>query len=284
MRCQTSISALLAAGVALGCGSHDDEGPGSAAGQPGAGAGMASAGATSDGGRINVGGAFGHAGVTDTGGGHAGATATVGSSGNATGGAGAGGAGGTGGTGASGGRAGSGGAATCQLPLAAGDHSKLAAMERVETYSVSGTTAQQLRQSINANRGHEYDALTNWNITWSYQNCASPVWTVSLDIVYDLPRWDAPPSANEALSASWDRYLDALNCHEYGHGKLGLECANGIYDALAALTSTGDCSALSTAASSTFQALFEQCKTRQAAYDTETMHGATMGAVFPPPN
>ena len=269
------MGALLVTGIALGCASHDDEArSGGLAGASASAAdgGSPNAGVTNDGGRMNAGGDFARAGTT----------ALAGASGSATGHAGAAGAfSGSGGAGGSGASSSGGASASCQEPVAAGDQSHLTASEQDESYAVTGTTADQLRLSINQNRPGDYDALTTWNIAWSFQNCTNPQWLVSLDVVYDLPRWDAPTSADSALVARWHRYLDALYCHEYGHGKLGLDCANSAYAALAALQPSGDCDALTAMATATFQGILDDCKAREVQYDADTMHGATMGAIFP---
>lgn len=273
-RARVCACLLLALGSALGCASRSDDQPSLGAGNGGS----TSAGASSDGGRTSAAGDVGRAGTSAVAGGAGRDAGNAGTAGALTdnGGAGAG--------GAVNDNAGNGGTApaTCREPVSGGDQSHLTATEHVETYAVTGTTADQLRVSINQNRGHDYDALTTWNIAWSYQNCTSPQWAVSLSVVYDLPNWAAPASADAALVASWDQYIDALYCHEYGHGKLGLDCANSVYDALAALTATGDCDALTTRATATFQSILDDCKAREVQYDTDTMHGATMGAVFPP--
>lgn len=145
-----------------------------------------------------------------------------------------------------------------------------------------GSTASQLRSSINANRGHDYDAQTNWYIHWSYKNCAAPEWTVTLTIDYSLPNWDWPASADPVLVTQWRTYLSALYCHEYGHGKLGLDCANRIYDDLASIPGNVDCNAVSSAANARFQSILADCQAKEANYDAQTNHGATMGALFPP--
>jgi hypothetical protein len=53
-------------------------------------------------------------------------------------------------------------------------------------YAVAGTTEQGLWLSINTNRDHEYDALTTWDIVWSFQKLREPVWQLALDIVSSM--------------------------------------------------------------------------------------------------
>jgi|SRR6478735_2281823 len=280
-----SVAGLLTIGGGLlACGSQSDE-----AGTRGSG--NATAGFASVGG-AGVGGA-----IVDQGGGRAGASAGssnseadagggstgVAAAGAQTGGAAGSGAGSAGSAGALAGAAGSGGGLTsCDAPLSDGDIANLTASEQVETYSIMGSTATALRSSINANRGHEYDAQTNWYIEWSVENCAAPKWSVSLTIDYSMPNWNAPAGADPVLVAQWRSYLSALYCHEYGHGKLGLDCANRIYDDLAGVPGNDDCSVVTTAAKARFQAILSDCQALEASYDAQTNHGATMGAVFPP--
>ena len=192
-------------------------------------------------------------------------------------------AGGAGGIGAAAGNGGQGGATgTCLAPIASGDLSHLRATEREDDYSVMGSTAKELRSSINANRGQDYDGFTNWNIEWSVSNCAAPTWSITLDVGYRLPKWDPPANADRVLVAQWQRYSDALHCHEYGHGELGLKCAQRLYAELLALPGNGSCSALSSSAKSTFDLVLSDCRTGETKYDADTKHGATMGAILPP--
>ena len=195
-----------------------------------------------------------------------------------------GGASGVGPAGAGGAAAGAGGErpTSCDDPLVTGDVSRFDAIDHLESYAVTGTTANELRASLNANRGGDYDALTTANINWTFRDCTNPTWSVTLDIVYDMPEWDPPTGADPALVASFATYIDALWCHEYGHGEIGVDCANTLYDALSDLPATGDCVALQSAAEAETLSVIDVCIATNEQYDAETNHGATMGAVFPP--
>ncbi|MEO6601719.1 MAG: DUF922 domain-containing protein [Polyangiaceae bacterium] len=155
-------------------------------------------------------------------------------------------------------------------------------MEHEDDYIVMGTTSQELRRSIDSNRGQDYDAFTNWDIQWRVKSCATSIWSVSLDVGYRLPKWDPPANADQVLVAQWQRYDTALHCHEYGHAEIGLACANRVYVALSALPGNSDCVALSKSATAAFNQILSDCRTADVKYDTATNHGATMGATFPP--
>jgi predicted secreted Zn-dependent protease len=175
-----------------------------------------------------------------------------------------------------------GSAGSCPAPIASGGFTPFTTTEHEEYYSVFGNSAAQLRTSINAQRGRDYDAFTTWNVHWSVTTCSSPAWSVSLDVGYRLPKWDPPATTSAVLVSQWQSYRNALECHEYGHGKLGLDCAQRVYDALLALPGNSDCSALSSSANSVFDLVLADCRARELKYDADTNHGATMGAIFPP--
>ena len=110
-----------------------------------------------------------------------------------------------------------------------------------EPYVVTGNSANQIRQSINQNRGMDYDAYTGWYLTWAFGDCDGNGLTVTVDVTYQFPEWEPSASASSELVTSWETYVDALFCHEYGHAKNGLDCANDVYTALAAIDAGGDC-------------------------------------------
>jgi predicted secreted Zn-dependent protease len=165
------------------------------------------------------------------------------------------------------------------------DTSDLTVDEAVDTYTVTGSTADEIRQSINANRDGDFDAFTSWYLTWQYSTsaCDGSGLVVLVEIAYSLPEWDEPPAADAALVDEWNAYMDALLCHEYGHARFGLEAANEVYTELSTIDAGGDCAAQQTQADAAFQRILDDYVAREVAYDEATNHGATMGAVFPQP-
>ncbi|HEX5101320.1 MAG TPA: DUF922 domain-containing protein [Polyangiaceae bacterium] len=315
------VAALVACGKADDSGDDDDAGAGgetsggsagkggaSGRGGTGAGVGGAAAGHSAQGGatsgsagsatsgstgagsagRSSNGGAAGAAGsgVTAGGGGASGSVALGGGGGSSN----SGGSGGRGGEAASAGSSELGGAGgepdgpsrTCEDPLDTVDVSRLEASEAFEPYTVTGSTANQIRQSINQNRGMDYDAYTSWYVGWQYDDCDGNGLVVTANVTYQYPEWTPPASDATELSESWDTYMDALFCHEYGHAKNGLDCANDVFTALSAIDAGGDCSKLLADAEAEFQAIIDEYNARDIQYDADTDHGATMGARFPP--
>jgi predicted secreted Zn-dependent protease len=281
----------LGGASASGASGSSGAGRGGAAGASGGAAGASGGAAGASGGAAGAstsGGAPGGNGGSASGSG--GGAGDVGASGGVSGASGAsseGGAGGDGQGGSSEGSAGAGGdhGSSCANPTTTIDTSNLTVDEAVETYSVTGSTANEIRQSINANRDGDYDAFTSWYLTWQYANdaCDGSGLVVLVEIEYSLPEWDAPPAADPALTDEWSTYMDALLCHEYGHAEFGLDAANDVYATLSAIDAGGDCAAQQTQADAAFQSILDDYIAREIAYDEETNHGATMGAVFPQP-
>ena len=236
-----------------------------------AGAGAHDAASTSGGG-VSVAG--GSAGVAS--GGRAGSATFGGSAGHGGGGAAA--AAGTSGAAGAGGEPSS----ACVNPLETVDVSRLLTSEVLEPYVVTGSTANQIRQSINQNRDMEYDAYTGWYVGWRFADCFGNGLSVTVDLTYSFPEWEPSASASPQLIASWETYMDALFCHEYGHAKHGLDCANEVFTALSAIDAGGNCAEQQSRAAAAFDAILEVCNQRDAQYDADTNHGGTMGARFPP--
>ncbi len=102
------------------------------------------------------------------------------------------------------------------------------AVERVEPYSISGTSGIELYQSIGA-RGPKIGigraiAYTNFDLKWSrdYQpqpdgSCVLVTARPHLIITYALPK----PSSNlsPAMQRNWDSFIEGIRVHEKVHGE-----------------------------------------------------------------
>jgi predicted secreted Zn-dependent protease len=171
----------------------------------------------------------------------------------------------------------------CQSPFETLDISELDATETRVTYAATGNTAAEIRQSINDNRNDDWDAYTSWNLLWGFADCNGNGLTVSVEVNYRVPEWQEPEDADPDLVQSWQTYMNALFCHEYGHAEFGLEAALDVYEALDAIDAGGDCDQQQQLASAAFSSILSDYIALEIEYDQTTNHGATMGAVFPPP-
>ncbi len=172
---------------------------------------------------------------------------------------------------------------SCVDPFDTVDVSRLVADEMFAPYVVTGDTANQIRQSINQNRGMDYDAFTNWYVSWQFGDCDGHGLVVTVDVTYDFPEWQTSAGDSPELVASWDTYMNALFCHEYGHAEHALDCANDVFTALSTIDAGGDCSKQQSEAQAAFSPILDEYNQLDVQYDADTNHGASMGAVFPPP-
>lgn len=159
-------------------------------------------------------------------------------------------------------------------------------------YSVSGETAQQLRKQMSQfgpqdSQGRRFDGWTKWNIRWTYRwydsgdRCKITSSQVKVDIRFTMPRWQPAANASLSLVQHWQRYLAALQLHENGHKDNGLKAAQEIDQILAQLPTAASCSALEVKANQSAQQIVKRYNQADIAYDQQTSHGRTQGAVFP---
>ena len=153
----------------------------------------------------------------------------------------------------------------------------------VEYYEVSGSTARELRDRMNAlssidDNGYRGDALTSWEIHWNWkgygtETCDLSSVTATYEIQVRLPRWTPPQDASPALIAKWNAYTLALVEHEKGH-------VNDVVESLPNLIKTIR-AATCTTAEGRAQEVLSQLSADILKYDEETDHGAAQGAIFP---
>lgn len=159
-------------------------------------------------------------------------------------------------------------------------------------YPIQGSTADELRQAMNRlgpldDAGRPWDAVTHWYVSWSYpyhqegSDCELGPLEVRVEIMQIMPDWDPPASVSEDLMARWNAYLAALEEHEARHQELGLEAAHEVWLALSSMEAYPTCQTLEEAADATAQSVLDRFRRMEDAYDQETSHGATQGAVFP---
>lgn len=156
---------------------------------------------------------------------------------------------------------------------------------RIIYYEVTGSTAQELRASMNEFRpkdphdgNHPVDAYTDWYVSWSWLgygtgNCDLSTASVTHNINIILPHWAAPVNVSLELIAKWKKYIQSLVAHETGH------VANVVNNYLSVKTAIQSATCLTADAEA--QKALASLREFDARYDRETKHGETQGAVFP---
>jgi predicted secreted Zn-dependent protease len=141
----------------------------------------------------------------------------------------------------------------------------------VRFYIVTGSTASQIRNSLNQNRPGGYDGWTQWYFTWT--GCRPEGVGVDYTITVDFPQWEPPANPSSTLVQSWNRYINALALHEQGHVDLVMEAIPNFIDTLQNVP----CNEINVTAN----AMLAEINQANELYDEETDHGATQGAIFP---
>ena len=162
---------------------------------------------------------------------------------------------------------------------------------KMQYYSVHGSTAKAVRQSINAARPSSgYDAYTAWHVTWNYQTslktgatttCSIKSATATVDVTMTLPQWVNENSASPQLRNHWNRYYSALVSHENGHAQFGLQAAQAMEQALLNLGSRKNCGLIQQDADQIWNKIYRQYANLNNQFDRDTAHGTKQGAVFP---
>ena len=162
----------------------------------------------------------------------------------------------------------------------------------VDYFTVTGTTARALSAEIDAKGpvgedGRRSDGYTHWAMSWTFgfdsndAGCTASRVVVDLDIHMTLPRWSAPPGTDAELLSRWNRYLAALRIHEDGHRNRAEAAARDMRQALLQEGTAPDCDALRNRLDSRANALLDDLRKRQKAYDRDTAFGLKQGVIRP---
>jgi len=162
---------------------------------------------------------------------------------------------------------------------------------REHYYDIDGSSTGALRDQIRRlgpkDGGESRDALTVWNLEWTYHEvpssdaCALRDVRVTLDVAITLPRWAAPRGAAPEVVAAWRKYLEHVRLHEAGHRAIAERNARDLTAALAAVRAPS-CREAGDSASRTAEQIVADGRARNRAYDVDTKHGQTQGVVLGP--
>ena len=163
--------------------------------------------------------------------------------------------------------------------------------ERYKFYNIAGKSVDEWRKQMKQNGtkwndGSVYSALTSWDIDYSYDisrdggRYSIKSVNTKVDIVYRLPRLISAGSDPE-LTMLWNEYLARLQEHEFGHKDLAVKAASEINEVFASLGTFASKRDLEREIKLRTEEKFQRLKEIQIAYDDETKHGVTQGAILP---
>ena len=151
-------------------------------------------------------------------------------------------------------------------------------------YDVTGDTPAAIRKDMNTKRFVDpsdqkpVDSLSRWRYGWRMQRgadgqCDPSSVTVTFAAEVKLPRLTGLDTLPRPVAARWQRYYAALLRHEAGH----VAYAWSRHDALLAALKASSCETMKAVGT----AELDKIRAHDRAYDGETRHGASQGAVFP---
>lgn len=147
-------------------------------------------------------------------------------------------------------------------------------------YPITGATKDEIRRAIAVlgplRGGIRYAAFTDWEVIYRVRPLEDPRLTVAVSAVVRMPELHAPRSISPEILEAWGRYIEALRCHEMGHVAIARAAGQALFEALLALP--GDAAPARIDHVARASIAFAHAKER--AYDAETRHGATQGAVL----
>lgn len=157
-------------------------------------------------------------------------------------------------------------------------------------YDIQGRTAPQLVSEMRR-LGPKVGTGTFFGeaqspLRWSWRsknngvNCTLTSVSVRIRSDITMPRWTPPADTVPGLFAQWKQFIDGLERHEAGHKDISARGAKDILHKLQTLTAP--CASVSDEVQRTTSEIMTRVRNEQVAYDTETRHGFTQGAIFPP--
>ncbi len=147
-------------------------------------------------------------------------------------------------------------------------------------YPITGATKDDLRRAIAVlgplRGGVRYAAFTDWEVIYRVRPLEDPPLTVVVSAVVRLPELHAPRSIAPDILEPWGHYIEALRRHEMGHVAIARAAGQALFDALSALPDGASRERIDHVA----RASIAEAHEKERAYDSETRHGATQGAVL----
>lgn len=163
-------------------------------------------------------------------------------------------------------------------------------MDAPHYYTVNGQNSGQVQQQIQrcAPRlagNEDFTALTSYRVSWWYQyqstsdgQCVVVNAKIGMHINQSLPHL-GDYGGNTALYRSWQTFMVGLKAHEQGHVDLDNQYASTMLATLQHFPAT-NCSGLESSINQKMAAHVAQLNAANDAYDFQTSHGATQGAVL----
>ena len=163
--------------------------------------------------------------------------------------------------------------------------------ETFKYYQISPQHARdivfELRKNSPVRRLNQiYHGETEWelrpNFRWKQigKLCYVEDFVVKVETEYTMPQLSEVANADEAIKAKFDKFYEALLVHEKGHHEFGMKAAREIHHLLEHVEPVRGCKVLRKRLTRDINGIIEAYDKLNQAYDIETGHGRTQGAVI----
>ena len=183
------------------------------------------------------------------------------------------------------------------LPISAAFAQPESQIGRLETatevvyYDIDGATVEEISASLNkrspSKERPKFFGVTEWEVNAEYRwverptGCTVEGAVVRLVVRTHLPRWRPRGTVEAGLRQTWHAFVRDLGIHETHHRTLIEEAGEALRWELVSLREP-TCATMEAAADRVIAAALGEGQARNEAYDRETGHGRTQGAVWPP--
>jgi predicted secreted Zn-dependent protease len=159
-------------------------------------------------------------------------------------------------------------------------------------YAISGDTVAAINEEMyrcspfaNPEGGTFSGQVDSWVVydyKWTAETsgmCRVTSANVLVHVTVGYPKWAASATTTPGVVDKWASFIKNLELHENGHRDNAALHARQLYDGLLALPAT-NCTGIEQAATSYADAKIAAMKAADVAYDAQTQHGVTQGAIL----
>lgn len=170
-------------------------------------------------------------------------------------------------------------------------HSETIVSTKYANYQISGNNINEIQTDLltkgfKHKSGNIFTAETSAKFAWKYnftksQNgCSIKSVDVEVEIIYSLPQLVNYEDLKQDNKTEWGRYANSTYTHEQGHAKISIETAKEIEWEARNIIPKDGCGEMARAANKLISNVLKRHEYKNLAYDNETGHGTTQGAVF----
>lgn len=162
----------------------------------------------------------------------------------------------------------------------------------MERYPVSGTTVDEITQSLRGALDQEGGFLGHWQVGWRYgyrfgdnvsskAGCRTQNVRVDMQTKVRVPDWKASPETPAVVADAWAKFTLSLEDHIREHENIAIRTAGDFVQKLERMTDMS-CNQLRLDIDREARSMTDRLQERHRKLDADSKHGAAAGARWPP--